>query len=29
MSFTEFFGLTGTRHHSRLGEVFGPPAASQ
>ena len=27
MSFTEFFGLSGKLYHSRLGEVFGPPAS--
>jgi flavin reductase (DIM6/NTAB) family NADH-FMN oxidoreductase RutF len=25
MSFCEFFGLSGKVHHSRLGEVYGPP----
>jgi flavin reductase (DIM6/NTAB) family NADH-FMN oxidoreductase RutF len=27
MSFCEFFGLSDKVHHSRLGEVYGPPAA--
>jgi flavin reductase (DIM6/NTAB) family NADH-FMN oxidoreductase RutF len=26
MSFCEFFGLSRKLHHSRLGEVYGPPA---
>lgn len=26
MSFCEFFGLSGKVHHSRLGEVYAPPA---
>jgi flavin reductase (DIM6/NTAB) family NADH-FMN oxidoreductase RutF len=27
MSFCEFFGLSGKVHHSRLGEIYGPPVA--
>lgn len=28
MNFCEFFGLSAKVHHSRLGEVYGPPAGA-